>query len=278
MVCRICGEPACPAKGAQQRPLVWRCRDCGFEWVDREALGSTFEPPQYTGYDYNARIDAWFERMRPQYRRGLAARLARTLGEGAAGGAFLDIGCANGEYMRVAAEAGLATTAGVEVDAAAARRASRHGPVWADVADVPGTFDVVQIKNVLSNIDDLETFLATSLQRLRPGGYLYLDVLNEASLTALLRRALLDGLRIGQGNRRYGHLRPPYVINGFTPEAVRRLLHRQGLTLRHLRTAHNGSDEVPYSATLRTRLLGGLGSALGRGPMLVADAQRPADG
>lgn len=273
MQCLVCLERSRLVKGTPSRPLVWKCGDCGFEWVDRNALASVFAPPDYQEYPYNERIDQWFERMQPFYRRGFGARLKRTIGLGALGDkSFLDIGCANGEYLRVASCVGFGRVAGVEIDTGAVERARRFGRIWQDTSSIEGWFDIIQIKNVLSNILDFQFFLKQSVSHLNSDGFLYLDLLNEQSLTALARKLFMDERKLGQKNQRFGHLRPPYVINGFTLKSMQRMLDNLGLAIRYAENTYCGSIQVPYSSTFITKLTGFAGSLFGRGPMLVVEA------
>ena len=184
---------------------------------------------------------------------------------------FLDIGCANGEYLAVASELGFGNVAGVEIDRIAVGYASQFGQVVENVKSLDTEFDVVQIKNVLTNIANLHEFLNDCLSRLKPGGILFLDVLNHAGLTSGLRKVRH---RLGDKALRYGSLRPPAVINGFNKKSIVLLLREHGLQSLDVRDSYLGSTQVPYADVRLLKLVGMAGHALGMGTMLLVDAKK----
>lgn len=251
---------------------VWRCRECTLVWVDRSDLARPEAAPSYQDYDYNQGLRNAFEQMKPLYVKGLQDRIARTLGDRSLQNcSFLDVGCANGEYLWTAKSIGFGTVAGIEIDASAAKKASVYGEVADDVSKfAPSSFEVVQIKNVLSNIPDFVDFLSSCLKVLKPDGFLLLDVLNQDSLTALLRNNLArDYHKTG----RYGPLRPPYVINGFNQASIKELYRRCSLTPTWISTSYMGTSLVPYAPNFTVKVLGLAGSLLGKGSMLIAEAK-----
>jgi 2-polyprenyl-3-methyl-5-hydroxy-6-metoxy-1,4-benzoquinol methylase len=251
---------------------VWRCGECTFTWVDRNDLAKPEATADYQEYDYNQNMRNSFEPMKPLYVKGLQQRIYRTLGDRALKNcAFLDVGCANGEYLWTAKSMGFGTVAGVEIDDSAAKLASVYGEVTDDVGKFsPSTFDVVHIKNVLSNIPNFVDFLTSCLKVLKPDGFLLLDVLNQDSLTALLRNNLA---RDYQKTGRYGPLRPPYVINGFNQASIKELYRRLGLTPTGISTSYMGTHLVPYAPNLLVQILGFTGSLFGKGSMLITEAK-----
>jgi SAM-dependent methyltransferase len=262
-------EPVCPLCGtstgrATRHDGIYACRRHGrFEWFDRERLAGFDGSRIYDAYPYNLSVERDFARMRPLYLKGLRRRVLR-YADSPSGLGFLDVGCANGEYLDCARELGMTPVAGVEIDAAAARKAGRFGAVAARVEDVPGSFDVVQCKNVLSNIAEFRSFLGAMLRALKPGGILFLDVLNEFGLTAWAKKAA----------GRPGILRPPFVINGFSKKALRELVKAHGARVQRLETTYVGTIFLPYRRSAALTIRGLLGKAFGAGTMILADIQR----
>lgn len=251
---------------------ILRCETCGLTWVPRADLKAVGVAADYQDYGYNRNLTRHFELMRAQYQRGLRQRLERSALLSLAQKSFLDVGCANGEYLRTALDIGFSDASGIEIDEAARIRALVHGRVVTDASDLTGQkFDVIQIKNVLSNIEDPNSFLRAILALLKEDGVLIVDVLNQDSLTADLR-GVVARMRGARG--RFGPLRPPYVINGFTRRSLRLLLESHGLTLLHLSTSYMGSDMVPYGPSLLAKILGRAGSLIGKGSMLLSEAKR----
>jgi SAM-dependent methyltransferase len=211
--------------------------------------------------------------MKLLYLKGFKQRIFRTLGNRSLKDcSFLDIGCANGEYLWTAKSIGFGVVAGVEIDSSAANRASIYGEVKGDVSKFPkSSFDVVQIKNVLSNIPDFISFMNSSLRVLKPDGVLLLDVLNQDSFTLLLRQLLM---RNYESTTRYGYLRPPYVINAFNKASLIELLRRLDLTPTWISTSYAGSPLLPYYYYSVPNTLGLVGSVVGKGSFVVAEAKK----
>src|SRR5205823_4479453 len=114
-------------------------------------------------------------------------------------------------YLAVASDLGFGRIVGVEIDRAAAARASRYGTVLDDIACLEkGQYDVVQVKNVLANIADVRSFFSKSVAALKEGGYCYVDVLNASGINARLKA--FDNALKGRGTAS-GVFRPPFVIN-----------------------------------------------------------------
>ena len=224
---------------------VWKCGLCRFIWVDRLDLSSPQAAVDYQDYPYNNQIAGHFEAMRFYYERGLRERITRTLGNvELRDQAFLDVGCANGEYLCVAKELGFGTVAGVEIDDVAANRARAYGEVCKDVRDLScGHYDIIQIKNVVSNINDFRPFVGKCLSVLKSGGFLLLDAINQESISSLVRTTGWLGT---DASSRYGHLRPPFVVNGFNKKSLAILLCQLGLKPTLVTTARIGSTMVPY--------------------------------
>jgi SAM-dependent methyltransferase len=271
--CLICEQRAARPPVALGPFRVYRCAGCGFRWVDRDDLDRVGSDASFQDYPHNAFLRRHFEAMKPLYRRGLQQRVARALpGADLAHCSFLDVGCANGEYLWAAQALGFGAVTGVEVDAVAARHARAFGPVGTDLdALVQASFDVVQVKNVVACLRDFRAFLMTCVALAKPGGAVFVDTPNEAGLAAALRRWRPGGRR----RRSYGYLRPPHVINGFGKESLTRLVTQCGLTPTLCRAVWIGHPLAPYrpGAMDPMRVVGGL--LPGAGALLILEGRRP---
>jgi len=272
--CLICEERAARPPVALGSFRVYRCAGCGFRWVDRDDLDRAGSDASFQDYPHNAFLRRHFEAMKPLYLRGLQQRVARALpGRDLARCSFLDVGCANGEYLWAAQSLGFGVAAGVEVDAVAAGRARAFGPVSQDMCALPeASFEVVQLKNVVANLRDFRAFLMACVALAKPGGAVFVDAPNEDSLAAALRRRRPGGRRRGA----YGYLRPPHVINGFGKESLTRLVTQCGLAPTFCRTVWIGHPLAPYrpSALDPMRMLGRL--LPGAGALLIVECRRGA--
>jgi SAM-dependent methyltransferase len=251
---------------------VWHCHKCAFDWVDRTDLQETESPALYQDYSYNQSIHDTFLGMREHYRAGLLSRIERYYSKDDIRQlTFLDVGCANGEYMATALDLGMASMTGVEIDQTAARNARQYGTVVEDVNLLQTHFDVVQIKNVLTNIPDFAGFLNDCVAHLKPTGVLFLDVLNPVGLTSTVRKIRFA---LKRDLPRYGILRPPHVINAFSEENIVTLLQARNLQLLCARQGYYGSNQVPYGKVTAATLPGLVGYSFRRGSMLLFDARK----
>ena len=114
---------------------------------------------------------------------------------------------------------------------------------------------------MLSNISDPVLFFAGLLDRTKPGGVLFLDVLNHFGLVASIKKTM----------DRPGILRPPFVINGFSKEAVAELAKRQKAKVTWLGTTYAGSDLLPYRRSVGLVARGWAAQMIGAASMIAAD-------
>lgn len=250
---------------------IHRCINCTFCWVDREDLKNSPVKPNYENYGYNSQMTMSFEHLKRLYIKGFKARVKHSIGKKQLENcSFLDVGCANGEYLWTAKELGFGSVSGVEIDPVAAKRASVCGEVKENASQLTCTrFDVIQIKNVLSNIPNIIDFMQEYVGLLADNGTLFLDVLNQDCLTATLRVLLGQN---GNKNGRFGPIRPPYVINGFNRKSLAALFDRLGLKPQFTCTSYAGHPLIPYKSNPVIRALGFAGSLFGKGSMLVTES------
>jgi SAM-dependent methyltransferase len=257
-VCPLCGEEA---QGETRFKGVFRCRRHGaFEWFDRRFLEDVDLIAAYQSYPYNRSVGNSFKKMKPAYVRGLEKRILKYHST-SQGLSFLDVGCANGEFLEAARAIGMGPVDGVEIDEEAKKKAAAHGRVFSTMEEVQGQYDVVQCKNVLSNIADPKAFFSSLLGKTNPEGVMFLDVLNQFGLAALIKKALSGP----------GTLRPPFVINGFSKRSVAELARRSKATVVWLGTTYAGSDLVPYRRTLDLVARGWVSEKVGAASMITAD-------
>jgi SAM-dependent methyltransferase len=271
--CLVCSGAASRvhvAKGV----CVQRCRSCGFRWATREELHAQAPAPSYQDYRHNRILRQGFEAMKPQYLAGLKQRVARNFPDRSpAELSFVDVGCANGEYLWAAREMGFGTVVGVEIDEVSAANAREFGDVAREASSLPeASFDVVQVKNVLGNVVDFREFLTQSAALARPGGVVLVDVPNEDAFSAAGYR-LACRLHLGSGTR-YGHLSPPYMVNGFGRRSLGLLLSQVGLRVIWQRTMYVGHVLIPYRTRSWHTVLGAVATRVGRGPMLLTESTR----
>lgn len=128
-----------------------------------------------------------FRDFDPQMVRAARAWYARFL---PSAGRILDVGCGRGEFLDVAADAGLETL-GVDLDAAMLAHAGAHQVVEAEALDylqsTPETFDVVSALHVIEHfsVDEGAALVRLGQSRLVPGGSLIVATPNPGSLPTI---------------------------------------------------------------------------------------------
>lgn len=182
--CLLCGRPAFRTLGvmpARADTQVRQCDSCGLAWLD-PAPGAE-ELAAYYAQEY-ARAFGAADPNNPkfvQYKARPAGNRLRYLqsARAASGARLLEIGCAEGEFLRLAQAAGF-DVAGIEPDAALARRAASvtqsrvTAGVFPEGLGSDQRFDVIAAFHVIEHVRDPAAFVAACAARLEPGGCLYL--------------------------------------------------------------------------------------------------------
>jgi 2-polyprenyl-3-methyl-5-hydroxy-6-metoxy-1,4-benzoquinol methylase len=187
--CDLCGsENPAPVLESPRLdgPLV-RCRQCGFHYVGERRSNLAF------GSDAAA---ATTERIRDANRdlpnlsldeeHRLAEMNAKSrldlIRQYCTSGKLLEVGCARGDFLRVAREYFAAY--GVEPNAELAKDAVVVAPVHQGVIETfPGSgYDVAASFHVIEHTDSPRRFLEAIASRLRPGGFVVLETPNINSV------------------------------------------------------------------------------------------------
>ena len=182
------GSPKCPVCGSSETKPVERWRDpvAGKDYDLLECAGCGLvyaRPLVFPGGD-------WYEKF--NYVDGYAETAAQAsktdfayfldLLPSPARGRMLDVGCAAGHFLRMAAARGY-DVEGLEVDDRFVKMARDAGtPVTKGILDEAfarsraGTCDVVSMLEVLEHVDDPRGFLKLAARILKPGGRLLVAV------------------------------------------------------------------------------------------------------
>ena len=110
-----------------------------------------------------------------------------------AGGAILDVGCGNGEFLKAACEAGFAAS-GVDISQTAVDLCRSRG-LSADVADFATMqavqrYDAITLWDVVEHLPNPGLFAQRAREMLRPGGYLVMKTPAVTAATLRLVRVL----------------------------------------------------------------------------------------
>jgi len=202
---------------------------------------------------------------------------------------LLDIGCGLGEMVRAAINLGFSAI-GIETSAEFAAAAQRAYGITVlnraldKVLFDACSFDVVTLRAVLEHVYRPAVLVAEINRILAPGGVLWLEVPNEASLYSVIAEQYLKF----QHKTWTAHLSPtfaPFHVQGFTSQSLTRLLSENGFDVVDLRTAvgsawprHSGgvAIRVEYHAERAVHLIARLipGASLNLEAIAVKAARR----
>ncbi|MCU1601997.1 MAG: ubiG 1 [Frankiales bacterium] len=198
------------------------------------------DPSEVYGDDYHQGADGFFvdtdaPGLHGYLQRAYAHRLGLLEGAAPGPGRLLDVGCARGDFLVTARDAGWDVT-GVELVASAAAAArERHGldvraGLLADAGLEPASFDLVCGFHVVEHVPDATAFVRELASYVRPGGHVAVEVPNWGSL-----------LRRRQGPQ-WVHLRPREHVTHFTAATLTDTLRRAGLrTVRLMSPSYTGA-------------------------------------
>jgi 2-polyprenyl-3-methyl-5-hydroxy-6-metoxy-1,4-benzoquinol methylase len=187
--CDLCGSPNPSLVLESSRldgPLV-ECRSCRFRYVGRRRMQLAFGS-QGTGEvaDRVRHANAGFRHLPLEEEHRLALlnarwrlKLIRNFHDT---GKLLEVGCARGDFLRVARER--FEVYGVEPSPELAAEASSIAPVHKDVVETApwSGFDVAASFHVIEHVDSPRRFVAALRERLKPGGLLVIETPNIATL------------------------------------------------------------------------------------------------
>lgn len=152
----------------------------------------------------------------------LVLRLKRLIGHNTDAPRILDFGCGDGALLRMARGFGF-DAYGIDVSASRSGQALNEGYrihpdlETLDVAD-PEPFDAIVLSQVLEHVVDPLDLLRAMEARLGPGGVLFVAVPDTS------------GVAVPQSFHEFTLVQPIEHINAFTPDSLRDLAQRAGLT------------------------------------------------
>ena len=220
--CRVCGADAVEPWLEKRAYRILSCRRCGNAFVPDSAVPDDLESLYTSAYFGGGEATGYpsYEADGPLIERSLRRRM-RWLAELAPKGRLLDVGAAYGFGLRAARAEGF-DAMGVEISPEAADAARRRAgvPVIAGdflEVDIPGTFAVITMFDVLEHMRDPRACIARSRELLAPGGILAIETGDLASPWARLL-----------GTRWY-FLDPPQHLSYFTAAGLAALVSEQHL-------------------------------------------------
>ncbi|UCG78193.1 MAG: methyltransferase domain-containing protein [Nitrospirota bacterium] len=230
----------------ERKSKIFKCNDCGFMFA-KPIFIEELEERQMDSV-----ADAEFfhnERLKYLYETIIIGKEIRNVRKAMGPGEFslLDIGCGTGWSTNVWSRNGFRVTA-VEPSEARARIArEKYGiEVYSDYLeniDLPDTYDVVILRQVLEHMEEPGTMIAKAKALLNPGGVLLIIVPNINSIGRYIF-----------GTKWAWVL--PYHCNFFTPKTLRKLMTLNGL---YTMSCYQTPSPLFYPVSLFRSLPGGEG-------------------
>lgn len=185
--CDLCGsdDPRPILQSSQlDGPLV-QCRNCGLQYVGWRKSHLTFGSGGGVPSDVAERVQAANSNIRNlqlEEEHRLALLNARwrldLIRQFRTSGRLLEVGCARGDFLRVARET--FDVCGVEPSPDLAQSATEVAPIHRDVIEtLPWRdFDVIASFHVIEHVDSPRRFVSAMAERMKPGGLLVLETPN----------------------------------------------------------------------------------------------------
>jgi len=228
MKCDLCGGDdsqivlKCPNL---EGPLV-RCSSCGLTYVGtrRSALAFGSDSPDAVVQRIR-QANRSFQHLRLEEEHRLSLLNARSrlkiIRKYCPTGRLLDVGCAHGDFLKVARE--FYDVYGVEPNPELAVSAKQVGPIHEGLIEtmhVDG-FDVAASFHVIEHVDSPRGFLQAMVQRVRTGGYVVIETPNIAAIPFKVFRS------------KWREFIPEHYYF-FTPATMNRLMQGSGLDVERI--------------------------------------------
>lgn len=150
----------------------------------------------------------------------------------------LDVGCGAGLMCEPLARMGAAVTgvdAAAENVAVAGEHAAGQGLgiryECADVASLPGQFDLVTSMEVVEHVSDPAAFVAALAARMAPGGLMILSTPNRTALSRVAMITVGEGLgKIPKGTHDWGKFLTPDELESHAQNAGLTVVERRGIS------------------------------------------------
>ena len=259
--CLVCGGGHAAQRFVQRGYAMFRCPDCGFEFV--APTPSTEELADF----YDRGYEVPLERYAKAGVRN-AARIAEVERWCPGRGRLLEVGASWGHSLAAARERGW-DVAGVELSPSASSYAREHLGLsvfncpLSDAPLVDGSFDAVMMWHVLEHVSNPKMELSRLAALLKPGGILALRVPNIASF----------GARVA--GQWWPWMCPPAHLWYFSSATLPRLLRTCGFEVLEVRTQRgDGNNLYQYALMAAGNGLNNLRSSLRPRPRPVTGVQR----
>ncbi len=225
-ICNLCGQSSFKIRENDEPPFkVLECRSCGLAFVhpvpDIAGLAVHYDEDYYRDWiseQKSKRIRMWEDRL-------------KKLEKHRQGGRLLDVGCADGAFLKLAQERGW-DISGTEHSSYAAKYVSEALDISIFCGELftagypDNSFDVVTMWHVLEHVSDPKRYLKEIHRILKPSGLLVLAVpnVNDLIMQMAYRICKLRRLKLFSVSDREIHL------YHFSPRTIKAYLQETGFS------------------------------------------------
>jgi SAM-dependent methyltransferase len=185
--CPLCDSSEVSWRFEKKGRQFWLCSGCGREF--QRTLPTRAELQRYYDEQFDSGMYATFTSARLMKQMTARQRLQQIQKQVPLTGRWLDVGCADGAFVKEAGSRGM-TASGVELSSIGVAQATAEGldVQTGTLDDLPegATYDCITAFDVLEHVLDPSAFLQAISQRLVPGGYAVLTMPDVKSLFARL--------------------------------------------------------------------------------------------
>lgn len=238
-LCPVCGSPHDKRRMDISLPYpagsleIYRCR-CGLGYSNYAVDGVPADVYDYSYYDHIRYTDESSRRLYVSHLVPSLERAVKEAGLDSGRKRLLDIGCATGDFLEYASEAGWRAE-GIDVSGFAVETARKRGlaarvcPIE-DLDSLGSTYDVITMWDVIEHLPDMASALGYVARALSPGGVAVIKTVSRRSIVDFMARAVYTATL----HRAAGPLKRMYVpghLFYFTPATLERLISRFGEAL-----------------------------------------------
>src|SRR6266851_320883 len=250
--CPICKSDRARFAAEHHRLRVARCLDCGHGYVwpvpSADFLDSIYRKKSYYAGSEDSIGFKDYASLEPARKRMFSRHLVR-IEEDVRPGRILDVGCANGDFLKVARDRGWQvfgadpSAARAHVEAAGIQLV---GTTVHDAKIEDGSLDAVTFWDVLEHVTDPVADLTRAVELLKPDGVLALTVPDSANFLARV-----------SGRRWFGYKTAGEHLQFFTAASLAKAFARAGLELRVRRPTTWSCRSCPGRSSTRRRTRSG---------------------
>jgi 2-polyprenyl-3-methyl-5-hydroxy-6-metoxy-1,4-benzoquinol methylase len=225
--CPACGNRLFKKRFTKKARDFWQCQTCRLEKI--YPLPSLDELRIYYDESYSGGMYKTFTDADQMKRMTAEHRFKSMKGQSPLSDRWLDVGCSNGAFVKVARSHGI-NAEGIDLSAVAVEKGRAEGlPLYCSTIEMfnPGyLYNTIVAFDVLEHVLDPLNFLLAVRRLLEPGGTLVITVPN---LNSLIRKIM---------EQRWYFYIPEEHLHYFHPDAIALLLSRAGYERPRCRRAY----------------------------------------